>query len=84
MEQIICIIAANTQRQFFFVITTKLSTSCLTENFQLNFIPNNKMPLANTSTVAEFKFFKMAERSDVCRDEALLATCARTKRLDDD
>ena len=40
------------------------------------------MPLANTSAVLHYiKFFKMADGSDRCSGETLLARCARKKRL---
>ena len=35
MAEITRILAANICRQFFFVITTKASTRCLVQNFQL-------------------------------------------------
>ena len=35
MAEITCILPANIRRQFFFVITTTASTSCLVENFGL-------------------------------------------------
>ena len=38
------------------------------------------MRLDNTTTVA-VKIFKIAERSDGCSGETLLAPCARKKRL---
>ena len=38
------------------------------------------MPLHNTTTVVA-EVFKMAERSDGCSGETLVAPCARKKRL---
>ena len=82
MAEITRIPAANIRRQFFFVIITAASTRCLVQNFQL--ICYSQRVNATHVTIQrqwQFKMFKMAEGSDGCRGETLLAPCARKKRL---
>ena len=83
MAKITRILAANSPRQFFFVINTTASTRCWVENFQLI---NYLLFTASKCHVRiqrqwQFKMFKMAERSDSCSGKTLLAPCTRKKRL---
>ena len=93
MAKITLILAANIPRQFFFVITTTASTRCLVQNFQLICYSQrvNATSQYNDSGSSkchvtiqrqwQFKMFKMAEGSDGCSRETLLAPCRRKKRL---
>ena len=76
MAEITRILAANICRQFFFVITTTASTRCLVQNFQLICYSQQV-----NATSPYNNMFKMAERSDGCSGEILLAYCTRKKRL---
>ena len=79
MAEITRILAMSTRKQFFFVITTAAITRCLVENFQLSCYSQR----VNDVTIRRqwwFKFFKMAERSDGCSSETLLAPCAKKKK----
>ena len=52
MAEITRILAANIYRQFFFVITTKASTRCLVQNFQLICCSQGVNARHNTTAVA--------------------------------
>ena len=80
MAKITRILAANIPRQFFFVITTTASTRCLVQNFQL--ICYSQRVNATRVTIQrqwQFKMFKMAEGSDGCSGETLLAPSTRKR-----
>ena len=81
MAEITRILAANILRQFFFVITTAASTRCLVQNFQLIYDSQRVFKCHVTIRRWQFKMFKMAEGSDCCSGEVLLAPCTRKKRL---
>ena len=82
MAEITCILAANIRRQFFFVITTTANTRCLVHNFHLICYSQrvNATSQYNNSDSSRCSC-KMAEPSNGCSDETLLAPCTRKKRL---
>ena len=81
MAKIARILAANIPRQFFFAITTTASTRCLFQNFQLTCYSQREKGHVTIQRHWQFKMFKMAEGSDGCSGETLLAPCTRKKRL---
>ena len=81
MAKITRILATNIPRQFFFVITTTASTRCLVQNFQLICYSQRVNVTSQYNDSGKFKMFKMAEGSDGCSGETLLAPCTRKKRL---
>ena len=80
MAEITCILAANICRQFLFVIATIASTCCLVQNFQL-ICYSQRVNATSQYNDSGIKMFKMAERSDGCSGETLLAPSTRKKRL---
>ena len=80
MAKITRILAGNICRQRFFVINTAASTRCLVENFQLICHSQRVNTRHNTTTVV-VQDVQMAERSDGCSGETLLAPCTRKKRM---
>ena len=70
-------LAANTRRQFFFVITNIVSTRCLIENFELICYSQR----VNATWQYDEILFKMTEKSDCFSGETLLAAHAGMKGL---
>ena len=65
---------------FSLVVTTTASTSRLVENFQL-ICCSQRVNATCQYDDSDSQVFKMAERSDGCSGETLLAPCARKKGL---
>ena len=78
MAKITRILGVNICRQFFFVINTAAGTRCLDQNFQL-ICYSQRVNATSQYNDWEFRMFKMAERSDGCSGETLLALCTRKK-----
>ena len=81
MAEITRILAANIRRQFFFVITTAASTRCVVQNFQLICYSQRVNATSQYNDSGSSTCSKMAERSDGCSGETLLAPCTRQKKL---
>ena len=81
MAEITRILAANIRRQFFFVITTVASTRCLVQNFQLICYSQRVNATSQYNDSGSSTCSKMAERSDGCSGQTLLAPCTRKKRV---
>ena len=74
-------LAANICRQFFFVITAAASARNLVESFQLICYSQQVNATSQYNDSGSSRCFKMAERSDSCSGEKLLAPCTRKKTL---
>ena len=81
MAKITCSLAANICREFFFVITNAASTRYLVEKFSTNLLLSASKCHVTIQRQWWFEMFKMAERSDGCSGETLLAHCTRKKTL---
>ena len=81
MAEITPKLAANIRTEFFFVITTHSEYSLLCSKFSTNLLFAASKCYVTIQRQWQFKMFKMAERSDGCSDETLLAPCTRKKRL---
>ena len=81
MAEITRILAANTRTQFFFVITTTTSTSCLVQNFQLICYSHRVNATSQYNDSGSSRFLNMAERSDGRSGDKSVDSFARKKRL---
>ena len=82
MAEITRTLAANIRRQFLFVVTTTASTRYLVQNFQLTCYSQRVNAMSLYNNCGSSTCSKMAERSDGCSDEILLAFCTRKRRLE--
>ena len=80
MAEITRILAANIQRQFFFVITTAASTRYLVQNFQL-ICYSQLVNVRHNTTTAAVQDVQNGRRIDGCSGDTLLAPYTRKKRL---
>ena len=81
MAEITRIFAENIRGQIFFVITTRASTRCLVEIFQLIFCSQRANATSQQKDSGSSSCSKWPKRLDGCNDETLLAPCTRKKRL---
>ena len=82
MEEITCMLAMNTRRQFFFVITTTApELAAWLKYFQSIYYTQQVNATWQCDNTGGSSFSKMVERVDGCSGLILLTSCARKNRL---